>query len=66
MGKNFLALAGAQDGIVPLLATRKFLDSIDVGPTGTKRLVIQQEVGHQCTREMVKEMAKLVWKVALA
>ncbi|QRV74731.1 hypothetical protein RhiJN_02746 [Ceratobasidium sp. AG-Ba] len=63
--KHVLALAGAQDGIVSLLATRTFLDRIDVGPDGTKRLVIQQGVGHQCTREMIKEMADLVWKVAL-
>ncbi|QRV89420.1 hypothetical protein RhiJN_17438 [Ceratobasidium sp. AG-Ba] len=40
--KHVLALAGAQDGIVSLLATRTFLDRIDVGPAGTKRLVIQQ------------------------
>ncbi|KAG8728837.1 hypothetical protein FRC12_021452 [Ceratobasidium sp. 428] len=64
--KHVLALAGAQDGIIPLLPTRAFLDRIDVGPTGSKRLVIQQGVGHQCTREMVREMAELVWKVALA
>ncbi|KAG9128386.1 hypothetical protein FRC07_014800 [Ceratobasidium sp. 392] len=66
MNKHVLALAGAQDGMIPLLATRAFLDRIDVGPAGTKRLVIQQGVGHQCTREMVREMAKLVWKVVLA
>ncbi|KAG8700738.1 hypothetical protein FRC08_004474 [Ceratobasidium sp. 394] len=65
MNKHILALAGAQDGMIPLLATRSFLDRIDVGPAGTKRLVIQQGVGHQCTKEMVKEMAELVWKVAL-
>jgi hypothetical protein len=51
--------------MVPLLATRVFLDGIDVGPTGTKRLVIQKEVGHQCTREMVKEMSEFIWEVAM-
>ncbi|KAG9093844.1 hypothetical protein FRC06_011360, partial [Ceratobasidium sp. 370] len=65
VNKHVLALAGAQDGMIPLLATRAFLDRIDVGPAGTKRLVIQQGVGHQCTKEMVREMAELVWKVAL-
>ncbi|CAE7146230.1 unnamed protein product [Rhizoctonia solani] len=65
MNKHILALAGAQDSMVPLLATRQFLDRINVGPLGTKRLIIQQGVGHQCTREMVVEMAELVWNVAL-
>ncbi|CAE6435463.1 unnamed protein product [Rhizoctonia solani] len=65
MNKHILALAGAQDGIVPFLATRQFLDRINVGPLGTKRLIIQQGVGHQCTREMVVEMAEAVWNVAL-
>ncbi|CAE6472211.1 unnamed protein product [Rhizoctonia solani] len=65
MNKRILALAGAHDGMVPFLATRQFLDRINVGPLGTKQLIIQQGVGHQCTREMVVEMAKFVWTVAL-
>ncbi|CAE6438980.1 unnamed protein product [Rhizoctonia solani] len=65
VNKHILALAGAQDGMVPLPATRRFLDRINVGPLGAKRLIIQQGVGHQCTREMVIEMAELVWDVAL-
>ncbi|KAF8754150.1 hypothetical protein RHS01_06247 [Rhizoctonia solani] len=66
MNKHILALAGAQDGMIPFTATRQFLDRINVGPIGTKRLIIQQGVGHQCTREMVIEMAELVWTVALS
>lgn len=66
MNKHILALVGAQDCMVPLPATRRFMDRINVGPFGTKRLVIQQGVGHQCTREMVVEMAELVWNVAVA
>ncbi|ELU40460.1 alpha/beta hydrolase family domain-containing protein [Rhizoctonia solani AG-1 IA] len=66
MNKHILALAGAQDGMIPFTATRQFLDRINVGPIGTKRLIIQQGVGHQCTREMVIEMAELVWAVALS
>jgi hypothetical protein len=66
MNKHVLALAGAQDGMIPLPATRQFMDRINVGPYGTKRLVIQQGVGHQCTREMVVEMTELVWNVAVA
>ncbi|KAJ1307450.1 hypothetical protein OPQ81_001551 [Rhizoctonia solani] len=65
MNKHILALAGAQDSVVPFLATRRFLDRINVGPLGTKRLIIQQGVGHQCTREMVVEIAETVWDVAL-
>ncbi|CAE6528987.1 unnamed protein product [Rhizoctonia solani] len=65
MNKHILALAGAQDGMIPFLATRRFLDRINVGPLGTKRLIIQQGVGHQCTRDMVVEMVEVVWNVAL-
>ncbi|CEL55339.1 hypothetical protein RSOLAG1IB_01349 [Rhizoctonia solani AG-1 IB] len=65
VNKHILALAGAQDRMVPFVGTRQFLDRINVGPFGTKRLIIQQGVGHQCTREMVVEMAEFVWSVAL-
>ncbi|CAE6427350.1 unnamed protein product [Rhizoctonia solani] len=61
MNKHILALAGAQDSLIPFLATRQFLDRINVGPLGTKQLIIQQGVGHQCTREMVVEMVEVIW-----
>lgn len=63
--KHVLAVAGAQDSMAPLLATRIFMDRIDVGPSGTKRLIIQEGVGHQCTKDMVREMAEFVWLIAL-
>ncbi|KAH7341853.1 hypothetical protein B0J17DRAFT_715016 [Rhizoctonia solani] len=61
MNKHILALAGAQDSMIPFPTTRQFLDRINVGPLGTKQLIIQQGVGHQCTREMVAEMVEVVW-----
>lgn len=66
MDKHILALAGARDEMITLPATRRFMDRINVGPSGSKRLVIQQGVGHQCTREMVGEMTELVWRITLA
>jgi hypothetical protein len=66
LNKQILAIVGAQDRMVPILPTRKFLDRIDVGPLGTKKLVIQEGVGHQCTQEMIVQMAEFVWDVALA
>jgi hypothetical protein len=66
VNKHILAIIGAQDCIVPLLPTRQFIDRINVGPLGSKRLIIQEGVGHQCTREMIVHMAEFVWTVALA
>ncbi|KAL5633090.1 hypothetical protein ACGC1H_003548 [Rhizoctonia solani] len=66
LNKQILAIVGAQDSMVPILPTLQFLDRINVGPLGTKRLVIQEGVGHQCTQEMIVQMAEFVWDVALA
>ncbi|CAE6428140.1 unnamed protein product [Rhizoctonia solani] len=66
LNKQILAIVGAQDTMIPLLPTRQFLDRINVGPLGTKRLVIQEGVGHQCTQEMIVQMAEFIWDVALA
>lgn len=66
MNKHVLAIAAAQDGMMPLLPTRQFLDRIDVGSVGTKKLIIQEGVGHQCTRRMVIQMAEFVWALVLA
>ncbi|KAH7335126.1 hypothetical protein B0J17DRAFT_668791 [Rhizoctonia solani] len=65
LNKQILAIVGAQDTMIPLLPTRKFLDRINVGPLGTKRLVIQEGVGHQCTQEMIVQTAEFIWDVAL-
>ncbi|CAE6474047.1 unnamed protein product [Rhizoctonia solani] len=66
LNKQILAIVGAQDSMMPILPTRQFLNRIDVGPLGTKKLVIQEGVGHQCTQEMIVQMAEFVWDVALA
>ncbi|KAF8748361.1 hypothetical protein RHS01_10908 [Rhizoctonia solani] len=66
LNKQILAIVGAQDHMVPILPTRRFLNRIDVGPLGTKKLVIQEGVGHQCTQEMIVQMADFIWDVALA
>lgn len=65
MNKHVLAVAGAQDAMMPLLPTRQFINRIDVGPLGSKRLIIQEGVGHQCTREMLIHLAEFVWTLEL-
>ncbi|KAH8093702.1 Alpha/Beta hydrolase protein [Cristinia sonorae] len=65
IGKKILALAGADDQLVPFAATQSFFDHLNVGNTGYKRAVVAPGVGHACTPDMVKEMAEFLWHEAL-
>lgn len=60
LGKKILVLSGADDPLVPWDASARFVDGLEVGPDGVKKVVVQQGVGHACTREMVVEAADFV------
>jgi len=64
-GKKILALAGADDKLVPFSATEKFFNDLNVGAEGKKKLVVAPGVGHECTSDMVKEMADFIWDESL-
>lgn len=66
LGKKILALAGADDKLVPFSVTVPFFEKLNVGEKGKKKVVVSPGVGHACTPEMVTEMANFVWEEALA
>lgn len=60
LGKKILVLSGKEDKLVPWVASEDFVDSLDVGENGVKKVVVATGVGHECTAEMVAETAKFV------
>ena len=65
LGKKVLVLSGGDDKLVPWAASQTFVDALEVGPQGVKKVVVAPGVGHECTPEMVREMAQFVWEEAL-
>ncbi|KAI0683781.1 Alpha/Beta hydrolase protein [Cytidiella melzeri] len=65
-GKKILVLSGAEDPLVPFSYSEQFVTGLNVGPRGKKEVVIAPGVGHECTPEMVKQMASFVWEQALS
>jgi hypothetical protein len=43
-----------------------FVDALEVGPEGVKKIFVQEGVGHACTNEMVDEAAAFVGQYLLA
>lgn len=65
-GKKILVLSGAEDKLVPWSASKEFVDNLSVGPNGVKEVIVAPGVGHECTKDMVRQMAKFIWEKALA
>jgi len=61
IGKHILVLSGADDQLVPWSASKKFVDALQVG-NGTKKVVVEERAGHECTPRMVQTLASFVWK----
>ncbi|KAF5327059.1 hypothetical protein D9619_004615 [Psilocybe cf. subviscida] len=53
-GKKVLVLSGEVDKLVPWTASQEFVDALEVGP-GKKKVFVQKGVGHEATKEMLKE-----------
>ena len=64
-GKHVLVLSGADDKLVPWSASKRFVDELQVGPGGTKKVIVEEGAGHECTPQMVRELARFVWEHAL-
>lgn len=62
LGKKILVLSGAADKLVPWEASKSFVEALAVGPDGTKKVVVQEGVGHECTQEMLEELGRFVGK----
>ncbi|EPS93675.1 hypothetical protein FOMPIDRAFT_1135699 [Fomitopsis schrenkii] len=64
-GKKILVLSGAEDKLVPWSASKEFVDNLNVGPDGAKEVTVAPGVGHECTKEMVRNMSRFIWEKAL-
>ncbi|RDB29097.1 hypothetical protein Hypma_014792 [Hypsizygus marmoreus] len=60
LGKRLLVLSGKEDKLVPWDASQEFVEGVDVGEDGVKKVSLYEGVGHECTPEMVNEMADFI------
>jgi alpha-beta hydrolase superfamily lysophospholipase len=65
IGKKILVLSGKEDPIVPWVSSDEVVKNLNVGDTGVKKVIVYPGVAHECTQEMVTEMADFVWEHAL-
>ncbi|KAG2033988.1 hypothetical protein BDR03DRAFT_966245, partial [Suillus americanus] len=54
-GKKVLVLSGKEDKLVPWVASAEFVEGLEVGEGGVKRVVVEEGAGHECTNGMRKE-----------
>ena len=64
-GKRILALAGADDSLVPWSASRAFVEALYVGERGKKKTLVLPGVKHEYTDEMREELFRFFWEEAL-
>ena len=61
-GKKILVLAGGKDELVPWVFSESFVEQIEVGEEGVKKVVVYPDVGHALTATMEEAVADFVWE----
>jgi len=51
--------------MVPWSVNKSFVDALEVGPEGVKKVFLQEGVGHTCTDEMVDKAADFIGQYLL-
>lgn len=64
LGKNVLVLSGGMDKLVPWSASKDFVDKLYTGD-GVKKVIVEENAGHECTPQMVQALCTFVWEYAL-
>lgn len=59
-GKRLLVLSGEADKLVPWEASRGFVEKVELKAGGVKKVSVYAGVGHECTDDMVQEMAGFI------
>ncbi|KAG1785877.1 Alpha/Beta hydrolase protein [Suillus plorans] len=59
-GKKVLVLSGKDDKLVPWVASAEFVDGLEVGEGGVKKVVVEEGAGHECTSGMRREAGLFV------
>lgn len=65
LNKKILVLSGAVDPLVPWSASELFVEGLQVGDKGVKKVVIEAGAGHEVTPAAVKELVAFVRGIAL-
>jgi len=60
LGKKILVLSGEDDKLVPWVASKKFVETLEVGREGVKEVFVQKGAGHECTEEMIRKTARFI------
>jgi len=60
LGKKILVMSGADDKLVPWEMSRDFVEKLEVGPDGVKKLMLLAGVGHECTDSMLEALGRFV------
>jgi pimeloyl-ACP methyl ester carboxylesterase len=55
LGKKVLVLSGKEDKLVPWVASAEFVEGLEVGEGGVKRVVVEEGAGHEWTKGMQRE-----------
>lgn len=58
--KKILVLSGGIDTLVPWTASQAFVERLEVGQGGVKKVVVVSDAGHECTAAMVAEAAQFL------
>ncbi|KAF7773310.1 hypothetical protein Agabi119p4_5477 [Agaricus bisporus var. burnettii] len=66
LGKKVLVLSGGADKLVPWEASREFVEKLAVGPSGVKKVLVVEGVGHECTPEMLATAGQFVGEEILS
>ncbi|KAG2151239.1 Alpha/Beta hydrolase protein [Suillus bovinus] len=59
-GKKILVLSGKEDKAVPWAASAEFVEGLEVGEGGVKRVVVEEGAVHEYTSEMEREFVSFV------
>lgn len=59
-GKKILVLSGGIDTLVPWTRSQQFVDELQVGEEGFKKVLVVPDAGHECTAAMVTEAAQFI------
>ena len=60
LGKRILVLHGDSDELVPWHASAGFVDGLEVGPDGEKRVVLEKKRGHETSALMIAELVRWI------
>ncbi|KAF8638187.1 hypothetical protein AX17_002384 [Amanita inopinata Kibby_2008] len=65
IGKKILIITGEDDCLVPWNVYEQFVNELEVGDEGTKRVHIIKGVGHKCTEEMIGKASEFIGEAML-